>query len=90
MIYPFLQGFKNLQDLNASDFRMLRNPDICEKCHCPIFYIFGFEEEDYYCTCIHLFRHCGCEWTIGEEIDNDLLDISYYNNYIGIIDSYSS
>ena len=88
-VYSYLQEFKNLQELSASDFQILRKPEICEFCNCPIFYIFGFEQEGYYDTRVHLFRHCGCDWTVGKEVDNDLLDISYYNNYEAIIDQYS-
>lgn len=87
-IYKYLEEFHALLSLSASGFRSLRNPEICENCNCPIFYIFGFEREDDYYTRIHLFRHCGCDWTVGEEIDNDLLDISYYSSFEGIIEQY--
>ena len=54
-----------------------------------LYYIFGFEQEGDYDTRIHIFRHCYCDCDIGREIHNDLLDVSFYNNYEGLIEYYS-
>ena len=88
-IYKYIEEFEALQVLSAENFQALRNPEICERCREPILYIFGFEQEGYYYTRVHIFRHCCCDCDIGKEVYNDLLDISFYNNFEGLIEYYS-
>lgn len=89
VIYQYLIEFNSICSLNASALKSLKNPEICPSCGQPVLYILGFEDEGDYYTRIHIFRNCGCRVDIGEEIFNDLIDINFYNNYIGLIDYYA-
>ena len=86
LVREYMNEFKTVWQLTKEDLKMLKNPECCEYCGQPKIIICVFNQDDEYNTQADLFKLCGCDI---EYIFSDCLDISVYNNLMGIFEKYS-
>ena len=86
IVGKFEYEFEALWKLSKEDMKLIRKPEVCNICGGQCFYVLLMEEEGYYQTRMDIMKVCSCGSTV---VNTEYFDISVYNNYRGIIDSYS-